>query len=439
MLSKRNIRALTLSLLALGAATGFLFTGANGQTIGRRGVVSIGESGRPVVDISKRVFAECSESLRSEVDGGTIELRFQPSNHKEAVAVFEGLERSFALTNKLTSPIRTENLRFYLYRTQDAPVNYKIIEAESSINTYVDSYVAAANEHAAGVPCGDDALCDSIFHRIPHELAHTALNDLISRRETRWFDEGFAEYVANGVMGTVSPQRLKTRLRIYLPEVSLHRRDIRRRIFDWKEVASVGEIRNSSSRDLQDQGYMYGAAFQLIADTLSDAEARGKTRPIPLLLTRLKELRDSNGRPAAGEDIKNLIKGVLGIDVRKIGQIDPLKVQTLADDAFATLSHAGIDQKERQASLYTIAALDEAPLDNEWVTFLLNVVYGDPAHHSLSRSLAATALVARMSNIGFEEKLRLSSSKIPLLRKRKLKTVRAELNDLSLWLPGRIR
>lgn len=391
--------------------------------------INFADSREKIVDLTKMVTKKCTGSLQKAVGKNTVLIQFQPEYRNDAEKLIGTLEAVYRQIQSLTDPLEIQDLKLYLVRMENVPANYKIKEVVRGKKFFLYLMPFRTGDDLNPLDCIPIGVCSDIYRTIPHELTHGVLDDLITRTGTRWFDEGLSEYVSVNVHH-LSPNFVRNYPQSNLPLVSLHRKEIRSKLLQWGEPV-VSKLFLMSQKDIRNQSYMYAAAYQLMDEILSDAKKNGLNDPLGILLTRLKENRAKTGKPANTEEIVSIIQNDLKIDPYSIGELDSETQQDLFDMAISLLEKDGLSSEQKSEALYIIAGFDEIRLPNRWISYLLDQIFQDKTSDAIQRDIAATALVVRFNQEGFDEFVKNYLLNDPRLRGKSLKKVKAELAEQS--------
>ena len=428
---KRLAKIKTIYILSLAIILGFTLDG-DAQKTGKREYVSIkfSNSKQEIVDLTSVVKKKCSESLVKKVGNNFIQVNFQSEFANQAESLIDALEAVVKETQKLLSPLELEDLKLYVLKVDKVPVNYKMSEVSYEKKFYLAFFAFSNKEDLNLDVCNPSGFCSEIFVTIPHELAHTALDDLITRKNTRWFDDGLAGYVGKTIYEKFSPNDFRKELEGYAPQVSLHRRDIRENIFNWKEIGF--RLFKITPKDLSNEIFHYGASYQLIKEIIAESEKKGIDNPLQILLAKLKELREKSGKPANTDEIVSIIRNDLRVDPKTIGKLDAQTQKSLVDGAISLLSNNDLSTEKKSYALFILAGIDEIEISDKWINYLLDQVYQHKTSDENQRDIAATALVVRFNQDGFDKLLKNYLSSEPQLKRKSVKKAKAELAEFSL-------
>ena len=384
-----------------------------------------------IKDLTKIVREKCSASIIRRVKNTSIEVRFQPEYAKEAERLISKLEKVIKETQETLFPLETEDLKLYILQMNEIPVNYRMSETSDGRKFYLHFAVFKDTKELNTDDCFNKEFCSEIFGTVSHELTHSALEDLITSKGTRWFDDGLAEYVGNRVKEKFFPADYQEKIEAYSPSVSLNRKEIRENIWFWKEP-ELDSVLKINRKDLSNEIYKYGASYQIIKQTIADAEKNGVKNPLSVLLTKLKDQREKLGKTVDSEEIIYLIQEYLMVNPKSLGVLDPQRQQFLITEALKILSQNEITSEKKNYELYTLAGIDSIPLSGEWIKYLLNVVYQPKQADESSRELAAAALAQRFNQDDFDTILEDYLRENKEIKGKSLKTIKKQLQKLSI-------
>jgi hypothetical protein len=274
--------------------------------------------------------------------------------------------------------------------------------------------------------------CRELYQTIPHEITHGALNKLIDQDKTRWFEEGLADYVGSEILRQFAPN-MQTPEKEMSAQATLHREEMRQRLFGWKEATSLDDFAFKKQKDWRKEAQTYEAAQQLIRLMIEESKKRGVERPLAVLLEKLKQRTEQKGKPATREELFALISQYLKVDVRTLGKLDAQTQQTLVQKATEILAREkntpNLDNKFY--ALNVLASIDEIPLSEGWIKFLIEIAY-DVKEDDYIRALAATALARRVNQNNFDKTIEKLRETNPLLKEKKLDSIKKDLQKNSL-------
>jgi hypothetical protein len=388
------------------------------------------DSAKEMVDLTTTVEQQCTESLKRTVGKNEIMVRFQPDFRKEAELLMVGLESSIRETQSALDPLDIENVQLYVLHLEKLPTNYKMRRSYDGKSFYLQLFAFIAKDDLSLKECSKSDLCTAVFDTIPHELTHSALNGLISRKYTRWFNDGLAEFVASAVCAKLSPSTLTRKYASASPEVSLYRKDIRANLFGWKEP-DLGMLK-ASQRELSNEIYYYLAAYELLQQIFNRARRNGVDNPLWLTLENLKKFSEESSKPADTDDLIRIFEENLQVNPRTIGDLDAKTKQAFIDEAISLLSNVRVTPEKKNYALYTLGCLDDVKISKEWMIFLFDQVFNGRAITENQRELAATALVVRFNQTDFDELLKAYAADNPNLKGKSIKKIKADLAQLSL-------
>lgn len=386
---------------------------------------------QPITDLSDEIKTKCSELIKKTVGDNSIEVRFQPEFGQEAENLAAKLEKVMKDVQVILSPLKLNDLKFYILWRNEIPVNYKMTEKWRGNRYYVHLAIIRNKKELNTDNCLDNFLCGNIFEVMPHELAHTVTEDLIKNKNTRWFDDGLAEYVGNKVLETFSPDRYQKKIKNYVPTISLFRDDIRENIFFWREP-EVGFLLKANHQELSNEIFKYSASYQIIKQMAAEAENKGISNPINVLLTKLKERKEKLGKPAGSEDIISLIQQYLSVNPKTLAVLDEQEQKKFVVEALNLLSQNEISFEKKNYALNILAGIDNIQLTDKWINYLLDEIYQTENKDEVLQELAATALARRFMQENFNKTLENYLTQNKQIIKKSSKQVREELQKLSL-------
>jgi hypothetical protein len=400
------------------------------QKTKKKGFISFNSSQQKITDLSDLATEKCSQTLRKEVGDNFVEVKFQPEFAKEAEILAEELKNVVVETKKLLLPLKIDSIRFYLLEMDDVPENFSIYEKTPMENTYIHLAVFKNTKDLIADNRSNKSYRTEIFRTIPHELTHSALGELITSEKTRWFDEGLADYVGNGVAKIFSFDDYQNRIENYVPPVSLHRNDIRENIWFWEEPTL--KFLKKGQKQLVNEFYFYGASYQLIKEIIAEAGKKEIAYPLEILLTNLKQSKAKLGKPAGTPEIIFLIEQHLKVNPKTVGILDKETQNKLVGEALDTLSQSKTNPEKKYFALYTLAGIGEVNLSDKWLNYLLDEVYRPANEGDFQKDLAATALAQRFNQAGFEELLKNYSSENKNLKGKSIGNIKQKLQELSI-------
>lgn len=420
-------RFLTIKLLAVLIC--LVLLGGSGYAQKKVGYAYLDTGDKKIVDLSKKTTQECTESIRKESGQSFVEVRFQPQFSSEAEDISQVLKKVVEKTQEILSPLSVNGVRFYLLQMDNAPKSYKIVlPKQDNLFLYLEVF---GKKESLSLDCvQSQEFCRKLYQTIPHEITHPVLENLIDHDEVRWFDDGLAEYVGNEIMRQLAPS-MATREKEISAQATLHREEIRRRLFGWNDLNSL-DFAFKSEKGWRNEAQTYEATQQLIRLMIEESKKRGVERPLAVLLKKLKQKVNQTGKPVNREELFALITQYLKVDVRALGKLDAQTQQSLVQEAIEMLA------KEKNApnlqnkfyALNVLASIDEIALPEEWIKFLIEIAY-NAKEDDYIRALAATALARRVNQDNFDrpiEKLRETNS---LFGEKKVDSIKRDLQRQS--------
>jgi hypothetical protein len=388
------------------------------------------DSAKEVIDLTSIAEERCTETLSRIVGKNSILLKFQPEFRNEAERIIDGLESAVRETQGILNPLEIEDLQVFVLQINEVPTNYKMVKRAENRQFYLQLFAFKNREDLSLDLCNAAGLCGEIFGTVPHELVHTALDGLVSRKGTRWFNDGLAKYVENTVYEKLSPLDFMKELEPASPQVSLYRRDIRKNILQWKEPG-LG-ILKITRRELSNEIYHYLAAYELVRQIVEKANEKDIKNPLGILLAKLKAHRNTARQPAGADDLISIIKEYLRVDPTTLGDLDLQTQKNLVNEAISLLSKDDLTTEKKNYALYNLASLDEIKLPDKVIIYLLDQIYNHKTSDNNQRDIVATALVVRFNQEGFTELMKTYASGKPELKGKSIKKIKSELAEFSL-------
>lgn len=396
----------------------------------KSGSMTISSAGGHAVDLTKTAESECTESVRREAGDSHVVVKYQRAYKIEAEKTADKLTAVIIEMQKLLKPLKVGNTHLYLLHMDQPPANYKINLFVGDKVTFVNIMPFKEIKELNLEACEGNNFCNDIFKITPHEMTHKVLDGLITRDKTRWFDDGMAEYVGYTELEKFAPDLYKKDIEGIIPAIFLNRDDIRENLFSWKEPDR--KIFKMNQGDMLNEYFKYRAAYWLIKQIVLESEKKGIENPLGILLTKLKEHRETTGKPASTEDIISIIQQNLKVDPRRIGKLDVQTQQSCVDKAILSLSQADLSDEKKISAIYILANINEIKLSDKWINYLLDQVYKSKASDDNQRDIVATSLVVRFNQTGFDELLEKYLSINPQLKQKSVKKAKADLAKLSL-------
>lgn len=360
--------------------------------------VTVRDNKQKISDLSQTVMGKCTQTLKKQIGERTVELKFQPDFVEEAKHLLTYLEKSFTKTQELLSPLKVENIKFYLLQTDEVPANYKMSEEMTDEKFFPYLFVFKDKKELALNCSANDDLCKEIFQTIPHELSHGTLSGLIDRN-ARWFDEGLAEYISVEVGNGFYPEVNMPRIESYVPAVSLYRNEIRQNLWSWKEF-ELKNLKKSGDLDSQNDYFFYGAAHQMIRLIVEKAKEQTTENPLEILFRELENSKRKKQALINSEEIIFLIQQHLKVFPKQLGDINVTEQRKLSERAIEILSQEKPEIPKKFYALYILSGFDGIPLSEKLIAYLLDEVYkGD--YNTILPNLAATALARRINQNDF--------------------------------------
>jgi hypothetical protein len=357
-----------------------------------------GEKEVKAVNLTKEIYKKCDRSLTGKVGNSFIELRFPSEFSGEATNVFTALENSVGETQKILTPLPVENLRFYLLQLDEIPASYKIIDKVEKLDFYLHLWVFK-DKRELNLSCDKkDKLCESIYGTIPHELTHGAVENLISHKDTKWFEEGLSVYLGEKVSDIFRPLVSQDRFNKNIPKVTLHRQDIRDSLFSWKHE-TFDSIEKRDNLTARNQWFRYIASGYLIKLMVENSEREGVKDPLKVLVESLIKFRKEEKSSAKSGEILSIIRENLTVNLKTLGVLGETERNNLADDAFKILAKTNLNDEDKNYVFIILASIDEIAIPPNLLIELLNEFFSRDKN---LRSLAATILARRTNQENFD-------------------------------------
>jgi len=430
MITFKNFRRRMFLVMKLLALLICLITlGENSNAQKKVGYIHIDTGYEKIVNLSKKVKQECIESIRKESGQSFIEVRFQPKFSSEAEEISQTLKKVVEKTQEILSPLHVDGVRFYLLQMDNAPKSYKIVlPKQDNLFLYLEVF---GKKESLSLDCAENQeFCRKLYQTIPHEITHGALGKLINHDKTRWFEEGLADYVGSEILRQFAPN-MQTPEKEMSAQATLHREEMRQRLFGWNEP-SYFYLAFKKQKDWSNEAQTYEAAQQLIRLMIEESKKRGVERPLAVLLEKLKQRTEQKGKPATREELFALISQYLKVDVRTLGKLDAQTQQTLVQEATEILAREKNtpNLQNKFYALNILASIDEIPLSEGWIKFLIEIAY-DVKEDDYIRALAATALARRVNQNNFDKTIEKLRETNPLLKEKKLDSIKKDLQKNS--------
>jgi hypothetical protein len=374
---------------------------------------------RPV-DLNEEARKKCGKILRKQIGQSNLEVRYPAIYSGEAEIIADNLSNAIRKTQTILFPLPIENVKFYFFQRDIIPPSYRISEKIDSENFYLHLWIFKNREEINFDCSNKNGLCDGVYVTLPHELTHIALDSLLRVKNNRWFQEGLADYAGYKISAETpaKPGILKD----IVPEISLHRKEIRESLFSW---------RYSSENDVQNEYFRYQAALQVIKLIVEEAEKKEIENPLQVLFVELIKQREVDKKPITAKGLIKIIQQRLKVDPKELGILSSARQKELVGNAAVILSQGKSSDLEQYAALYILAGIDEIPISDALSRYLLEKVYKDNKN-VLFRNLAATALIRRAGQENFEALLNTFLKENPALENRSLEQVKKYLQTLSL-------
>jgi hypothetical protein len=397
----------------------------------------ISDTRQKVIDLTRRVGKECTQSLVANVGSTQIEIKFSPSLSSTAEQTLSVTKRSIEITQSILKPLPIKNLKVYLLEMTDVPANYQIKVPQDKEIFFPYLHVFSKGSIELNCEQGSD-FCTDIVSTLPHELTHDTLDDLIDRKSAiRWLDDGLADYVAIGISSQLYPSIAIARKEQYAPEVSLNREDIRENLWKWKDPLSVTSLMDTSEKEARNETFYYGAAYQLINLIVEEAIKQKVEHPLETLLQELIAFRERNKKAATSEDILAIINQHLKVNPKTLGILNEETQKQYVKTAIDILSQSESEtlqyQQRKYYALVILAGIGKIQLEKRWLNYLLTEIYKNTRNNfDFSPNLAATALAIRMKQKEMDEVITQFISSNHKIKDKSLKAVKEHLQELSI-------
>ncbi|CAN5585882.1 hypothetical protein BH24ACI2_BH24ACI2_12540 [soil metagenome] len=391
-------------------------------------ITSVNEDGKEtkIVDLSREVHKRCNKSLKKNIGNSYIEMKFPAELFSKAENLADSIEKSIKRTQEILFPLQIEGVRFYLLQLDEVPLSYKITDELKGQNFYLHLLVFK-NKEELNLDCSDDdKLCEGIYSTIPHELTHGAVENLVTQKNLKWFDEGLANYIGAEVSREFRPSVMQTKFKENVPKVSLHRPEIREGLWTWSDYAN-----KKDTYFMRNQWFKYKASEQLLRLTIEESKKKGVENPLKVLFEELRKFREANGKAANAEDLISIIEQRLKVIPKELGVLDNAAQKQLVEEAIKILSESNLTDADKYYALIILASVDEVPLSIDWLKFLLKNVYTNREKIYL-QNLAATALSRRARQKEFDEAVKSFLNENPNLKKLNLKNIKTNIEQLSI-------
>lgn len=423
---KRIFLPVTLSILLISLI--ILNISADAQK--KVGYALVDSGSKKIVDLSKIAQRECTGLIREDIGRSFVEIKFQPQFASEAKEILLILKKVIERTQEVLSPLQVNGVRFYLLQMADAPISYKIVLLkQDDLFLYLEAF---SKQESISLDCIKyPSFCERLYKTIPHEITHPLLEDLIAHDNTRWFEDGLAEYVGTEITRELNPNTV-TREKEISNQATLHREEMRQQIFDWGEVNSSVSPFNGQ-KEMYNESQKYEAAQQLIRLTIDESKKKGIDRPLSVLLEKLKQFKEKKRKPATREELFVLIGQHLKVDVRTLGRFDAQAQKNLVQEATEILAKEqnSPNLQNKFYALNILASIDEIALSDEWIKLLSEIAY-NLKEDDFIQDLAATALARRMNQSGFNAIIEKLQQTNLFLKNKKLDSIKKDLQEKSL-------
>lgn len=416
-----KLAMLLISLIVLGIST---------YAQKKVGYAFVDTGSKSIVDLSKIAQRECTGLIKEDSGQSFVEIRFQPRFAPEAKEISLILKKTIEKTQDILSPLQVNGVRFYLLQMADAPKSYKIVlPKQDNLFLYLEAF---DKQESINLDCIKyPTFCERLYKTIPHEITHPLLENLIAHDKTRWFEDGLAEYVGTEITRELNPSTV-VREKEISSQATFHRKEMRQQLFDWGEIYSHKNPLEGQ-KEMYSESQRYEAAQQLIRSMIEESKKKGVERPLSILLEKLKQFKEQNGKSATREELFVLIGQHLKVDVRTLGRFDVQTQKDLVREAteILTKEQNSPNLQNKFYALNILASIDEITLSDEWIKFLMKIVYSEKEDNFV-QSLAATALAQRIYQDNFDKIVEKFQSANSLLKKRDLNFIKKDLQNKSL-------
>ena len=393
--------------------------------------IMLKDNKQKVIDLTEELKTECSQSITRRVGQNSVTIMFQPEMREQVETMADKLGNVLKEMQNILNPLSVDDVKFYILRRNEIPVNYKITEKWRGKKYYTHFTVIKDIKDSNSSDCINKTICANIFEVIPHELTHISVGNLIESKKNRWFDEGLAEFVANEVTRKLSHSDYEQKIESYAPEISLFRNEIRTNIWMWGEPNLI-QLFTQDYKETKNELFKYGAAYQIIKQTITEAENNGIKEPLNLLLGKIKEHKEKKGKPVSSDEIIYIIQENLKINPKTLKLLDQQKQKDLINDAMNLLSQKEITIEKKNYALNILAGIDEIEIPEKWIIFLLNEVYRQKEPDEVLRELAATAVSRRIKQTGVDDTIRKYIADNKKLQDKSFKKIKNQLDELSV-------
>ncbi|MGH9898485.1 MAG: hypothetical protein ACRD4L_06515 [Pyrinomonadaceae bacterium] len=268
------------------------------------------------VDLGELAQSRCKEALFFTAGSSQIDIRFPTGFSIQAEEVSQQLIQVVGQMQKTLYPLSVGNVRLYLLPMNKAPDNY-VYYLYGDSDTH--QTIGILTEPTRVKDCQSNlSLCSEIFTSTPHELTHYAMRDLIGEPHTRWFNEGFAEYIKWKIASEFEPSLANNFIKNHDPEYLFKEKelDIRRRLLIWKNFTEFPTRKQvNDSKWAKEIYFMYAGSFQLVRLIMEKSDTKN---PVGLLVQALIDQHTKEGRAANSEEIIAIIKDILHVDVNEL-------------------------------------------------------------------------------------------------------------------------
>jgi hypothetical protein len=376
------------------------------------------------VDLSEKVKKQCNMSIFRTLKNSKIEIKFSETFSKEAQQVLLTLENSLLKTQEILSPLQTENIRFYLYQTSENIDNYKMNDQFDDDKTYLHLWIFKDISEIKFESLESNNLAENIFQIIPHEITHGAIENLISQKELKWFDEGLAEYVANEVLkSSINLSKEQEQHLKILPKLMLNQAVIRSEIWSWKK----------RSKNLLNNYNLYQASLELIRLIIEKAKQNRIINPLKTIFEKLKELKKTNNKDVDNEKLFNIIQNLLNIEIKTLGILSNEEKENFVSYALEIIYKKDTPYTNKYLPFLILANLSDIKLSDISIFKLLEELYLEKENKPFI-SLISKALKERFNEPCFNKNVERFLQNNPNLNQKSIKEIKNHISNLSIKL-----
>ncbi|CAN5839483.1 hypothetical protein BH20ACI4_BH20ACI4_26850 [soil metagenome] len=388
--------------------------------------ISLNKNGKiEQVDLTQEIKKKCTKSIIKKYKNNFVELKYSSESDTEAENIFNAIEKSLNETQRILFPLNVEGIKFYLLQLDTIPSSYKIRDEIRDQNYFLFLWIFK-NKNELNLECNQtDTFCENIFEHIPHELTHGAIGGFLNPKNTTWFEEGLGIYVGKEISNKYRPLAMQEIFKQVIPEVSLHRQDIRQNLLTWNQVSSL----EKNNKFVKNEWFRYIAAGHLIKLLVENARKNGFEKPLEYLFEELIRNRNKKGKTVNATELSSLIEQNLKVDIKRLGILNNFSQVLLIEKALNLLNKNIDNVEDKNNSLIILASIEEIQLSEPWINLLLKELLLKK-NSEYTRNLIATSLKIRINQPNFHDVLLnfLQENKIT----RKNKQILHEIENLSL-------